>query len=54
MCLTTNQEIAWSIPGTYKILKGELGLERGSPNFVRTIGQLLDSEVADLIKIVKN
>ena len=51
-CLTTNHEAAGSIPGTSTNFKCGLGLERGPPSLVRTIRQLLDGEVADLIKKV--
>ena len=40
-CLTTDHEVAGSIPGTSANYKCGLGLERGSPSLVRTIGQLL-------------
>ena len=48
-------EVVWS---ALLILTGKpkekcgLGLERGPPSLVRTIGKLLDREVADLIKKV--
>ena len=48
----TDHEVAGSIPGTYRNFKYELGLERGPPSLVRTNGQLLDGEVAGLIKKV--
>ena len=51
-CLTTDHEVAGSIPGTSTNFKYGLGLERGPPNLVTTIQQLLDEEVADLIKKV--
>ena len=37
-CLTTDHEIAVSIPGTSTNFKCGLGLERGPPSLVRTIG----------------
>ena len=36
----------------YLNFKSELGLERGPPSLVRTVGQLLDRKVLDLIKKV--
>ena len=36
----------------YSDVESGLGLERGPPSVVRTTGQLLDWEVADLIKKV--
>ena len=51
-CLTTDHGVAGSIPGTSTNFKCGLGLERGPPSLVRTIGWLLDCEVADLIKKV--
>ena len=51
-CLTNDHEVMGSIPGTSTSFKCGLGLERGPPSLVRTIGQLLDGEVADLIKKV--
>ena len=51
-CLTTDHDVAGSIPGTFTNFKCGLGLERGPPNLVRTIGQLLNGEVEDLIKKV--
>ena len=51
-CLTTDHEVAGSIPGTPTNFECGLGLERGPPSLVRTIRQLLDGEVADLIKKV--
>ena len=50
--LTTDHEVAGSISGTSTNFKCGLGLERGQPSLVRTIGQLLDWEGADLIKKV--
>ena len=41
-CLTTGHEVVGSIPGTSTNFKFGLGLERGPPSLVRTIGQLLD------------
>ena len=41
-CLTTDHAVAGSIPGTSTNFKCGLGLERGQPSLVRTIGQLLD------------
>ena len=38
----TDHEVAGSIPGTSTNFKSGLGLERGPPSLVRTIGQLLD------------
>ena len=40
-CLTTDHEVAGSIPGISTIFKCGLGLERGPPSLVRTIGQLI-------------
>ena len=37
-CLTTDYEVAGSIPGTSTNFKCGLGLERGPPSLVRTIG----------------
>ena len=37
-CLTTDHEVAGSIPGTSTNFKCGLGLERGPPSLVRTIG----------------
>ena len=37
-CLTTDHEVAGSIPGTSANFKCGLDLERGSPSLVRTIG----------------
>ena len=37
-CLTTDHEVAGSIHGTSTNFKCGLGLERGPPNLVRTIG----------------
>ena len=37
---------------TIKKAKSDLGQERGPPSLMRTIGQLPDREVADLIKTV--
>ena len=51
-CLITDHEVAGSIPGTSTNFRCGLGRERGPPSLVRTIGQLLDGEVADLIKKV--
>ena len=51
-CLTTDPEVAGSIPGTSTNFKCGLGLERGPLSLVGTIRQLLDGEVADLIKKV--
>ena len=42
ICLTTDHEVAGSIPGTFTKFKCGLGLERDPPSLVRTIGQLLD------------
>ena len=50
--IITDHEVAGSIPGTSANFKCGLDLERGPPSLVRTIGQLLDWEVADLIKKV--
>ena len=36
-CLTTDHEVAGSIPGTSTNFKCGLGLERGPPSLVRTI-----------------
>ena len=36
--LTTDHEVAGSIPGTSTNFKFGLGLERGPPSLVRTIG----------------
>ena len=41
-CLTTDHEVAGSIPGTSTNFKCGLGLERSPPSLVRTIGQLPD------------
>ena len=38
VCLTTDHEVAGSIPGTSTNFKCGLGLERGPPSLVRTIG----------------
>ena len=51
-CLSTDHEVAGSIPGASTNFKCRLGLERGPPSLVKTIEQLLDGEVADLIKKV--
>ena len=51
-CLTTDHEVAGSFLGTSTNFKCGLGLEWGPPSLVRTIGQLLDGEVADLLKKV--
>ena len=48
--LTTDHGVTGSIPGTSTNWKCGLGLERGPSSIVRTIGYLLDWEVADLIK----
>ena len=45
-------KISSPFPGTSTNFKCGLGLERGSPSLVRTIGYLLDWEVADLIRKV--
>ena len=37
-CLTTGHEAAGSMPGTSTSFKCGLGLERGTPSLVRTIG----------------
>ena len=37
-CLTTDHEVAGSIPGTSTNFKCGLGLERGPPSLMRTIG----------------
>ena len=37
-CLTTDHGVAGSIPGTSTNFKCGLGLERGPPSLVRTIG----------------
>ena len=37
-CVTTDHEVAGSVPGTSTNFKCGLGLERGSPSIVRTIG----------------
>ena len=37
-CLTPDHEVAGSIPGTSRNFKCGLGLERGPPSLVRTIG----------------
>ena len=37
-CLTTDHEVAGSIPGTSTHFKCGLGLERGPPSLVETIG----------------
>ena len=37
-CLTTNQEVAGSIPANFIILKYGLGLDRDPPDLVRIIG----------------
>ena len=42
ICLTTDHEVAGSSPGTSTNFKCGLGLERGPPSLVRTIGKLLD------------
>ena len=39
--LTTDHEVAVSIPGTSTKFKCGLDLERGPPTLVRTVGQLL-------------
>ena len=52
VCLTIDHEVGGSILGISTNLKCGLGLERGPPSPVRTIGQLFDGEVADLIKKV--
>ena len=52
MCLASNQEVAGSIFGIFTILKSGLGLEWDPLSLVRTIGWLVDREVADLIKKV--
>ena len=49
-CLTTDHGVTGSIPGTSTNFKYGFGLERGPPSLVRTIGQLLDEEIADLIR----
>ena len=41
-CLTTDHEVAGSIPGTSTNFKCGLGLERVPPGLMRTIGYLLD------------
>ena len=41
-----DNEVAGSIPGTSTNFKCGLGLERVPPSLVRTIGQLLDWEIA--------
>ena len=51
-CLTTDHEVAGSIPGTSTNFKCVLGLERGPSSLARTIEKILDGEVADLIKKV--
>ena len=51
-CMTTDHEVAGSILGNSTSFKCGLGLERGTPSLVRTIGQLLDWKVADPIKKV--
>ena len=50
-CLITDHEVAGTIPDTSTNFKCGLGLERGPPSLVRTIGRI-GGEVADLIKIV--
>ena len=45
LCLTTDHEVASSIPGTSTNFKCGLGLERGPPSLLRTIGQLLIKKV---------
>ena len=37
-CLDTDHEVAISIPGTSTNFKCRLGLERGPPSLVKTIG----------------
>ena len=41
-CLTTDHEVAGSIPGISTNFKCGLGLEWGPPSLVMTTGQLLD------------
>ena len=50
--LNTNHEVSGSIPHFYGIKSG-LGLEWSPSSLVRTIGQLLDWELADLVKKVE-
>ena len=53
ICGTNDEDDGTLIQNCFNLsLLCGLGLERGPPSLVRTIGQLLDGEVADLIKKV--
>jgi hypothetical protein len=52
VCLTTNREVAYTIPRTFtlEIVLSVLGLKLSTSITVRTVEKILDSEAANLIK----